>query len=200
MHDGAGHGSQKSSGAQEGPWPRSMKPRAFAFLDFDVRGRSAEQKGRASVKGFLGTWASFSADLNILVQIAMGIALLAGAFLARAKRYAAHGACQAVVLILNLPMIALVMWPSLHMRVLPRLSKHFGKPYYAIAMAHGVLGALAEVLGFYILLVAGTNFLPHSWRFQRWKLWMRIELALWWVVLLSGIGTYYIWYATPRSH
>jgi len=24
------------------------------------------------VKGFLGTWASFSADLNLLVQIAMG--------------------------------------------------------------------------------------------------------------------------------
>jgi hypothetical protein len=62
------------------------------------------------MKGFLGTWASFSADLNLLIQIAMGIALLAGAFLARAKRYAAHGVCQAAVLILNLPMIALVMW------------------------------------------------------------------------------------------
>ncbi len=152
------------------------------------------------MKGFLGTWASFSADLNLLVQIAMGLALVAGAFLARAKRYAAHGACQTVVLILNLPMIALVMWPSLYVRVLPKLSAHFGKRYYAIAMAHGVLGAIAELLGLYILLVAGTNILPHSWRFQRWKLWMRIELALWWVVLLSGIGTYYTWYATPRSH
>ena len=68
------------------------------------------------MKGFLGTWASFSADLNLVIQIAMGIALLVGAFLARAKRYAAHGACQAAVLILNLPMIALVMWPSLRAR------------------------------------------------------------------------------------
>jgi hypothetical protein len=59
------------------------------------------------MKGFLGTWASFSADLNLLIQIAMGIALLAGAFLARAKHYRAHGICQTVVLILNLPMIAL---------------------------------------------------------------------------------------------
>jgi len=79
------------------------------------------------LKRFLGTWASFSADLNLLVQIAMGIALLAGAFLARAKRYAAHGACPAVVLILNLFMIALVMWPSLHVRVLPKLPTRFGK-------------------------------------------------------------------------
>jgi uncharacterized membrane protein YozB (DUF420 family) len=152
------------------------------------------------MQGFLGTWASFSADLNLLIQIAMGLALLVGAFLARAKHYTAHGACQAVVLILNLPMIALVMWPSFHGRVLPQLSRHFGKRYYAIATAHGLLGALAEVLGLYILLVAGTNLLPHRWRFQRWKLWMRIELALWWVVLLMGIGTYYIWYAAPQSH
>lgn len=151
------------------------------------------------MKGFLGTWASFSADLNLLIQVGMGVALLASTFLARAKRYAAHGACQAVVLILNLPMIALVMWPSLHVGVLPQLSRHFGKRYYAVATAHGVLGALAEVLGLYILLVAGTNILPLTWRFQRWKLWMRIELALWWVVLLSGIGTYYIWYAAPPS-
>jgi uncharacterized membrane protein YozB (DUF420 family) len=152
------------------------------------------------MKGFLGTWASLGADLNLLIQIAMGLALLAGTFLARAKHYRAHGVCQTVVLILNLPMIALVMWPSLHMRVLPKLPRHFGKRYYAVALAHGVLGAIAELLGLYILLVAGANILPRSWRFQRWKLWMRIELALWWVVLLSGMGTYYIWYVTPRSH
>jgi len=150
------------------------------------------------MKGFLGTWAGFSADLNLPIQIAMGVALLAGGFLARAKRYAAHGACQAVVLILNLPMIALVMWPSLHAQVLPRLSSHLGRRYYAIAAAHGVLGALAEVLGLYILLVAGTNILPKAWRFKRWKLWMRLELVLWWVVLLAGFATYYVWYAAPQ--
>ena len=152
------------------------------------------------MKGFLGTWASFSADLNLLIQVAMGIALIVGAFLARAKRYTAHGICQAAVLILNLPMIALVMWPSLRVRVLPRLSSHLWKRSYAIATAHGVLAALAEVFGLYILLVAGTNILPHSWRFQRWKLWMRIELVLWWVVLLTGFATYHAWYAAPRSH
>ena len=150
------------------------------------------------MKGFLGTWASFGADLNLLIQIAMGVALLVGAFLARAKRYTAHAACQAAVLILNLTMIALVMWPSLHARVLPKLSTHFGKRYYAIAAIHGLLGAVAELFGLYILLVAGTDILPRSWRLQRWKLWMRIELALWWLVLLFGIGTYCLWYATPR--
>ena len=156
--------------------------------------------GRIFMKGFLGTWAGFSADLNLLVQIAMGLALLGGAFLARAKRYTAHGICQSAVLILNGPMIALVMWPSLNTRVLPGLSSHFGKRTYLIAAVHGVLGAIAELLGLYILLVAGTDFLPRSWRFQRWKLWMRIELILWWIVLFSGFGTYYVWYVAPRPH
>jgi uncharacterized membrane protein YozB (DUF420 family) len=152
------------------------------------------------MKGFLGTWASLSADLNLVIQFAIGVALLFGAFLARAKRYAAHGACQAPVLILNPPMIALVMWPSLRVRVVPRIPSHIWKRSYAISAAHGVLGALAEVLGLYILQVAGTNILPHTRQFQRWKLWMRIELVLWWVVLLTGFGIYYVWYAAPRSH
>jgi uncharacterized membrane protein YozB (DUF420 family) len=151
------------------------------------------------MKGFLGTWASFTADLNLLIQVAMGVALLVGAFLARTKRYTAHAACQAAVLILNLPMIAFLMWPSFHARVLPKLSAHFGKRYDAIAATHGALGAVAELFGLYILLVAGTNILPRSWRLHRWKLWMRIELAPWWVLLLTGISTYYIWYAAPRS-
>jgi uncharacterized membrane protein YozB (DUF420 family) len=147
------------------------------------------------LKGFLGTQAGFATDLNLLIQIAMGAALIVGAFLARSKRYAAHGACQATVLVLNLVLIFSVMWPSFHLQVLPRLPKHFGKRYYAIATVHGVLGALAEFLGLYNLLVAGTNILPQAWRFRRWKLWMRIELALWLIVLLTGIGTYFIWYA-----
>ena len=75
--------------------------------------------GRILMKGFLGTWAGFSADFNLLVQIAMGLALLGGAFLARAKRYTAHGICQSAVLTLDVPMIALVMWPSLNTRECP---------------------------------------------------------------------------------
>jgi uncharacterized membrane protein YozB (DUF420 family) len=147
------------------------------------------------MKGFLGTQAGFGADLNLLIQVAMGIALIVGAFLARRKRYSAHGVCQATVLALNLVLISSVMWPAFQLQVLPVLPKHLGKRYYAIATIHGVLGAMAELLGLYIVLVAGTKLLPQKWRFRRWKLWMRIELALWLFVLLTGVGTYFIWYA-----
>jgi hypothetical protein len=43
------------------------------------------------MKGFLGTGATFEADLNLVVQFIMGVTLLAGALLAKHRRYRAHG-------------------------------------------------------------------------------------------------------------
>jgi len=146
------------------------------------------------MRGFLGTWAGLGADINLLIQIAMGIALLAGTWLARAKRYRAHGACQSAVLILNLFLIASVMWPAFHQQVLPKIPARLNKAHFAVATAHGTLGVAAEIFGLYIVLVAGTNLLPKSWRIQRWRLWMRVELALWWIALATGIATYFVWY------
>jgi uncharacterized membrane protein YozB (DUF420 family) len=148
----------------------------------------------------VGTWASFPADLNLVVQLTMGVSLIAGTLLARAERYVAHGVCQTTVFALNLVMIAVVMGPPFGERVAPRISTHLWKRYYAIVTLHAALGAVAEILGLYVLLVAGTNILPPSWRFTRWKLRMRIELILWWLVIFMGIPTYYVWYATPQSH
>src|ERR1700732_4977578 len=148
-----------------------------------------------AVEGFLGSDAGLPSNLNLTIQIAMGVALIFGAFLARAKRFVAHGICQTVVLVLNLVMIFCLMWPSFHLHVLPRLPKRLGKRFYAVATIHGVFGVLAEIFGIYIALVAGTKILPEAWRFKRWKLWMRVELALWWFVLMMGALTYWIWYA-----
>ena len=96
-------------------------------------------------------------------------------------------------------MIAVVMEPPLSERVVPRLSSHLAKPHYAFAVLHAALGVIAEILGLYVLSVAGTHILSPTWRFTRWKLWMRIELVLWWLVIVLGILTYYVWYVAPRS-
>ena len=77
------------------------------------------------IKGFLGTGATFEADLNLVVQVIMGVALIGGAVLAKRKRYTAHGICQTMVLLLNLLMIELVMWPSFQQQVRPALPKSF---------------------------------------------------------------------------
>ena len=148
-------------------------------------------------KGFLGTGATFAADLNLIVQVVMALALLGGAVLAKNKRYKAHGICQTSVLLLNLVMIGLVMWPSFQQQVKPSRSKVFHKWYYEVAAIHAVLGITAELLGLYIVIVAGTNVLPSWLRFKDWKWWMRAELVLWQIVVLSGIGTYCAWYVAP---
>ena len=149
------------------------------------------------MKGFLGTGAPFGADLNLVVQLIMGLALIAGVLLAKQKRYTAHGICQTTVLLLNLLMIGLVMWPSFQQQVKPALSKVLHKWYYEAATIHAVLGIGAELLGLYIVIVAGTNILPQWLRFKDWKLWMRTELVLWVIVLVSGVGTYCAWYVAP---
>jgi uncharacterized membrane protein YozB (DUF420 family) len=147
--------------------------------------------------GFLGTGATFGADLNLVVQLIMGLALIAGTFLAKQKRYRAHGICQTTVLLLNLLMIGLVMGPSFQQQVKPSLPKVLHKWYYAAATIHALLGVAAELLGLYIVIVAGTGVLPQWLRFKDWKRWMRTELMLWFVVLLTGLGTYYAWYMAP---
>jgi plastocyanin len=149
------------------------------------------------MNGFLGTGATFWADLNLIVQLAMGTALLIGMVLARHKQFRAHMFCQSSVMLLNLAMIFLVMLPSFRRQVEPQIPDGLSDAYYLVATLHAGLGAIAELLGLYIVLRAATKLLPESLRFQNYKAWMRTELALWWVVVLIGLGTYYIWYLAP---
>lgn len=142
------------------------------------------------MRGFLGTGAPFAADLNLSLQVLMGLALAAGAMLARRRKYRAHGACQATVVILNLALIFGIMAP--HFRV-----PASGDLRRAIAFAHGLLGIAAEVLGLYIVLVAGTPLVPSRLRFTDYRPWMRAALVLWWTVIALGAGTYVAWYR-PR--
>ncbi len=145
---------------------------------------------------FLGTAAPFSSDLTAIVEIGMGLALLAGMVLARRRRYRAHAWCQSAVVLFNLLAIALTMAPSFRRSFLP-IPPHFGNSYYVLAGVHASLGTVAELLGLYILVVAGTNILPKRIRFTQYKPWMRTALAMWWLVLLLGLGTYIRWYVAP---
>jgi len=151
----------------------------------------------SQMKGFLGTGATFGADLNLIVQLIMGVALVAGVVLAKRRRYRAHGICQTTVLLLNLIMIGLVMVPSFRLQVTPALPRVLHKHYVAVAAVHGCFGIAAELLGLYIVLVAGTKIVPESLRFKNWKAWMRTELLLWAFVLLTGLATYCAWYIAP---
>src|ERR1700682_3154574 len=97
--------------------------------------------------GFLGTAAPWTADVTLLLELALGVGLVAGALLARAGRYRTHAACQSIIVLLNLVVIGLTMLPSFHRHVLPKLPSRIGKPYYALAAMHAALGGIAEFGG-----------------------------------------------------
>ena len=135
------------------------------------------------------------ADLVLLLEIAIGLGLLAGAWLARKQKFRAHAWCQSVAVLLNLVIVAVVMVPSFREKVSPKIPAKLGKSYVALATAHGALGGIVELTALYILVAAGTKLLPERLRIQRYKLCMRTVLAAWWLVLLLGAATYVRWYA-----
>jgi len=138
--------------------------------------------------------APVSADVVLLVEAVMGMALLAGAVLARRRHYRAHAWCQSAVVLLNLVVIGSAMVPSFYIQVAPKIPQAMRKSYYAIAAGHAALGIIAELAGLYVILAAGTNILPKFLVLKNYRAWMRATLLLWWVVLLLGVATYLRWY------
>jgi uncharacterized membrane protein YozB (DUF420 family) len=150
--------------------------------------------------GFLGTGAPLSADITLAIEIAMGLALVLGMMLACRQRYRAHAWCQSTVVVLNLIVIAQVMLPAFRNQVAPKIPARLVRPYYSVATVHATMGCIAELLGLYIILVAGTRILPKRLRFVRYKPWMRTELVIWWLALLLGLTTYVRWYIAPQRN
>ena len=148
--------------------------------------------------GFFGTAAPRYADLALLLEILMGVGLLVGAHLARSRRFRAHAWCQSVIVITNFIVIVVVMVPSFHVHVSPKIPLKLGKAYYALATAHAALGTIAEISALYILLSAGTDLLPSKLRMTDFKTWMRGVLIFWWLELLLGLALYVRWYV-PHS-
>lgn len=135
-----------------------------------------------------------SANVTLAVEIAMGIALIAGAWLARRQRYRLHACCQSSVVLLNLVVISVAMIPSFHSQVLPKIPGKLDRPFYALATAHAMTASVGQAAALYVLLAAGTTWLPARWRLKNFKTVMRAVLMLWWMALLLGLATYVRWY------
>jgi len=144
--------------------------------------------------GVLGSAAPWEADLTLLIEAMMGIALLVGAVLARRRHYHAHACCQSAVVLLNLVVIGLAMAPSFYIQLEPKIPQAMRKSYYAIAAGHAALGVIAELAGLYVVLAAGTHILPKCLLLTNYRAWMRATLILWWMVLRLGVATYVRWY------
>ncbi len=132
-------------------------------------------------------------------EVGTGVALLTGMFVVRSGRVRFHKWLQATIVLVNVPVVLSWMVPQYLEYVLPGLPGELAQPYYLLPTLALFAGAAAELLGVYILLVAGTNWLPERWRFRRYKLVMRTELGLWWTLIVLGLTIYAVWYAPTTS-
>lgn len=141
--------------------------------------------------GFLLHGSTLGGDVNLLAQLALGIALLVGAELARRRQYRAHGICQTTALALTGVLTVAWMLPAFREVYEPAIDRGLvGRVHVAAAM-HVALGTLTLLLGAWVVLVAGTRLVPPRWRFRNYRGWMRTLLTLWWVGLLFGVATYW---------
>jgi uncharacterized membrane protein YozB (DUF420 family) len=146
------------------------------------------------VVGLFGSGAPNYSDAVLVFEIGVAVTLLLGMFAVRRGHIRLHRAIQSSMVLVNIPVVLLWMLPQYLEYVLPDLPGEIGSTFYLFPTLMLIAGATAEALGIYIILVAGTNWIPERFRFRRYKLWMRTELILWWSVLIAGISTYYTWY------
>ena len=138
--------------------------------------------------------APMSSDAVALVEVGIAVMLLVGMFVIRRGHVRAHMYIQSSMVLLNIPIVLIWMLPRYYASVLPGLPGEFSGAFYWVPTLMLIAGIAAEALGVYIVLVAATSLLPERFRFRRYKLWMRTELALWWSVVVLGLSTYYVWY------
>ena len=142
-------------------------------------------------RGFLGTQASWAADLNLLAQIALLVLLTLAVLRAKKGDLATHHTWMTAVVIINAVLIVAVMNPTFF-RVLPAAIRDPSlKP--RMMLPHFLVGTLAELLGLYAVVAVRMD-LPLALQVRSQKRLMRVLAVLWTLSLVGGIALYVWWY------
>jgi uncharacterized membrane protein YozB (DUF420 family) len=157
------------------------------------RGYGVPRERTANVNtGFLGTRASWAADINLIVQIVLLVVLVAGRVQAKRRNLTVHHTWMTVVVAVNAVMIIAIMNPAFF-RLLPLAWPRLGAPGPTLLWLHVVVAVLAELMGLYAVLWMGTD-LPELLRMRNLKWFMRINFLLWTLALVGGIVLYWARY------
>ncbi len=139
------------------------------------------------VPGFIGTRATLGAGLVVLAEIVMLITLWYGRSLARKKNFSRHKRVQTSVMLFNLVAIGFVMIVTFREQIVGPGAIP-GDPAIPAAIAHGIGGALLELLGLYIVIrMWFEKKLPQWVLFENFKLLMQITLYGWTLVVIGGV-------------
>jgi uncharacterized membrane protein YozB (DUF420 family) len=140
----------------------------------------------ADAPGFLGTYTTLIADVNLVAQLALLIVLIAGLIAIKRKKTPVHRSLQTTVVLLSIILTVFIM--------AGRFFQLYSSGVTAwLLVFHGMLGLTAILLGVYLVLVM-NNRLPKGWHTKKWKLLMRVTWLLFLLVSLGGITIYWRMY------
>jgi len=142
--------------------------------------------------GFLGTRATWAADLNLIAQLFILVVLAIAAIQARKRNVDAHENWVLLAIVANAFLIVAVMNPAFF-RLAPDALRDPAFNWQIIMWPHMIVGGLAELLGLYIVLALKTD-LPEGLRARNIRGLMRLTFVLWMVALLGGTVMYLVWY------
>lgn len=141
--------------------------------------------------GFLGTKATLRSDLTLVLIILTAVLFNIGFILARRGQFTIHHWVQTSAVILNSLVVLISMVTSYIIHILPGIPGKLGQGDYALTTAHGIIGAIAFLMGVFILL--GTQkHVPEGLRITNYKVVMRWGYGLYMLATAFGILLYYI--------
>jgi uncharacterized membrane protein YozB (DUF420 family) len=144
-----------------------------------------------TMPGFLGTKATLRSDLTLVLILITAVLFNVGLILARRKQFKAHRWVQTASVSLNTLVVLISMLTSYIIYILPGIPAKLGQGDYAVTTVHGIVGAIALLLGVFVAL-RGNELVPKGLRFKNYKLFMRWAYALYMLATLGGVGVYII--------
>jgi uncharacterized membrane protein YozB (DUF420 family) len=130
---------------------------------------------------------------NLVLQISIVVILLVGLALNRRRKYFWHGIAMLVALVLNLGAFLLVMGPSL-LALEPSIVISPLNRISIVAIVHGTLGGVTEILGIWIVGSWHGRRSTQSCARKKWI--MRVTWVMWLIALVLGMLLYALLYTT----
>ena len=143
--------------------------------------------------GLLGTTAPFGADVSLLLTVLAAVLLTIGWRLAVRGRYEAHRWVQTTAVGLDAAVVVAWMIRSFVLYVLPVIPAKLDERSYAIATVHALVGAIAVVVGVFVVL-RGNELVPRRLAFKDYKPFMRSSYVLYLLGTLTGVTLFVVAY------
>jgi len=123
--------------------------------------------------GFLGTHAPFQSHLSLVLILLSVLLLSVGVFLARRRRFSAHGWVQIAGVAVNALAVLRVMVASFVTHILPGIPARLLEGDYGVTSLHALVGPCGLLFGIFVAL-RGNGLVPPALRFKNYKLFMRL--------------------------